>query len=117
MELRYARSHIGAQYLYDTLIQRHVLISPDSKDPAADAAISWLSEGKPIIEDESKASWYKVRKERQKLLLSSDWTILPDSPVLNKEEWLEYRQKLRDLTEYYENPWDVQWPNPPKVLT
>jgi hypothetical protein len=117
MEIRYALSHLGSDYLYDNTLERHVLITPESNDPASKVAISWICEGKPIIQDDRIASWYKVRKERQKLLLSSDWTVLPDSPVINKEEWMEYRQKLRNLTESYERPWDVIWPEVPSLVT
>lgn len=40
-----------------------------------------------------------VRSERDKLLSSSDWTVLPDSPLddVKRSEWVVYRQALRDL--------------------
>ena len=40
-----------------------------------------------------------LRAKRNAMLSSSDWTVLPDSPVTNKTAWLEYRQDLRDITE------------------
>ena len=40
-----------------------------------------------------------LRAKRNAMLSSSDWTVLPDSPVANKTAWLEYRQDLRDITE------------------
>lgn len=41
----------------------------------------------------------KIRLERNKGLELSDWTQLPDSPLspAKKQEWAEFRQKLRDL--------------------
>ena len=45
---------------------------------------------------------------RNKKLLASDWTQLPDAPV-DKEAWAEYRQKLRDLPETTD-PLNVVWP-------
>ena len=45
---------------------------------------------------------------RNKKLLDSDWTQLPDAPV-DKEAWAEYRQKLRDLPETAD-PLNVVWP-------
>jgi len=41
-----------------------------------------------------------LRIRRNTKLVDSDWTQLPDVPLLEekKEEWREYRQKLRDIT-------------------
>jgi len=39
-----------------------------------------------------------LRQKRNALIASSDWTVLPDSPLTNKTAWLEYRQDLRDIT-------------------
>ena len=40
-----------------------------------------------------------VREERDNLLNTSDWTVLPDSPLSDSKiaEWKTYRQALRDL--------------------
>lgn len=38
-----------------------------------------------------------LRKLRTKLLSGSDWATLPDVQLDNKDEWLAYRQELRDL--------------------
>ena len=42
-----------------------------------------------------------LRARRNAMLSSSDWTVLPDSPLsaTEKTAWLEYRQDLRDITE------------------
>lgn len=42
-----------------------------------------------------------LRAKRNSILASSDWTVLPDSPLSETEKtaWLEYRQDLRDITE------------------
>ena len=50
-------------------------------------------------------------KSRNKKLLASDWTQLPDAPV-DKEAWAEYRQKLRDLPETTD-PLNIVWPDRP----
>lgn len=41
----------------------------------------------------------KLRKERNTLLLASDWTQVTDIPFTDakKAEWVTYRQALRDL--------------------
>ncbi len=40
------------------------------------------------------------RDYRNMLLLQSDWTVMPDSPLSDskKTEWKTYRQTLRDMT-------------------
>ena len=40
-----------------------------------------------------------LRRQRNKLLLESDWTQLSDAPLSaeKKQEWADYRQQLRDL--------------------
>jgi len=58
-----------------------------------------------------------VKEERGHLLDSSDWTVLPDSPLSDSKivEWKTYRQALRDLpanTTDWANP---TYPTPPSV--
>jgi hypothetical protein len=40
-----------------------------------------------------------MRLKRDSLLLQSDWTQMPDSPLTDskKAEWATYRQQLRDF--------------------
>ena len=40
----------------------------------------------------------KLREKRNDLLVESDWTVLPDSPIADKTAWQTYRQELRDIT-------------------
>lgn len=51
---------------------------------------------------------------RLELLLDSDWTQLPDSPLVDaqKTEWATYRQQLRDLP-MTGNPDSITWPTKP----
>ena len=65
----------------------------------------------PVLTDEEKAKI--IRKKRNDLLLISDWTQTADSPVACKEEWKQYRQKLRDLPEQSGFPENVEWPEHP----
>jgi hypothetical protein len=55
----------------------------------------------------------KVRRKRNELLLASDWTQLPDSPLAESARslWANYRQALRDITEG--NPFEVLFPDAP----
>ena len=54
-----------------------------------------------------------VLTRRSFLLKDSDWTQLPDVPIPTKDEWAEYRQALRDITEQDSYPWEVVWPVAP----
>ncbi len=53
-----------------------------------------------------------VIKQRNALLVSSDWTQLPDVPLATKEAWATYRQALRDIT-LQDDPTNIIWPIPP----
>lgn len=55
----------------------------------------------PFTEEElSKEHEESIKKQRLTLLENSDWVVLPHSPVTGAklEEWLTYRQALRDIT-------------------
>jgi uncharacterized protein YjiS (DUF1127 family) len=56
--------------------------------------------------------WNQVRRQRNELLQSSDWTQLPDVPLSTKETWAIYRQALRDVTSQ-PDPFNITWPQPP----
>ena len=58
-----------------------------------------------IIKDE-------MREERNKLLKDSDYTVLPDFPTANKQDWIDYRQELRD----FPSMWSVGVPFPTKPI-
>lgn len=57
------------------------------------------------------AQWNVIRAERNKLLVESDWTQLPDAPV-DAAAWATYRQALRDVTTQA-NPFAIVWPQGP----
>ena len=58
-----------------------------------------------------EAQWVVIRAERNKLLVESDWTQLPDAPV-DAAAWATYRQALRDVTDQ-PNPFAIVWPQGP----
>lgn len=58
----------------------------------------------------------KQTAKRDRLLSSTDWTQLADSPV-DKEIWAEYRQKLRDLNKQEGFPTTTEWPEIPELVT
>lgn len=57
-------------------------------------------------------AWAAVRAERDKRLLASDWTQLPDVPLEKKAAWAVYRQALRDVTQQTD-PLNITWPDYP----
>lgn len=59
----------------------------------------------------------KVRIERNELLSSTDWIVVKhvDLGQSVPQEWSEYRQALRDITEQAEFPDNVDWPTEPTV--
>ena len=98
--------------------------------PYHDAATQHLEEGPALLidgvwtqnyivsdlsADESAAKvgaqWNVIRAERNKLLVESDWTQLPDAPV-DAAAWATYRQALRDITDQA-NPFTIVWPESP----
>lgn len=58
-----------------------------------------------------------IRQERDRLLLSCDWTQCNDSPLTSeiKTSWGVYRQALRDITSQSTFPESVIWPDIPSL--
>jgi len=56
--------------------------------------------------------WLAIKRVRNELLTACDWTQLPDAvlTVEEKEAWVIYRQKLRDIPQNYQLPEDVIFP-------
>ena len=62
------------------------------------------------------SSWENVRKKRNYLLKSTDWTVTPGSTV-DQAQWSAYRQNLRDLPQTYKGKTanSVVWPVQPST--
>lgn len=56
-----------------------------------------------------------IRQKRNQLLAASDWTQFRDSPLSQEkqDEWVAYRQTLRDLPNTVTDPTNVTWPTSP----
>ena len=63
----------------------------------------------------SDRHWNIVRKDRNDKLRDSDYMTLVDVPVSgdDREEWLQYRQALRDVPQQDVLPDEVVWPDAP----
>ena len=70
------------------------------------------------VQAKTQAQWASVRTQQRQKLYESDWTcsvIDPMPSVLAKrEQWLAYRQALRDVTTQTD-PFNIQWPEAPTV--
>jgi hypothetical protein len=74
-----------------------------------------------IVEDLSSEEIVKINTDkilevltaRNQLLAESDWSQFPDVNLSNKEEWVTYRQELRDITSQSGYPWNVTFPYAP----
>ena len=76
-----------------------------------------VNEGIPqsIIDDAIVDSkWKHIRAKRDGLLNTSDWAVMPDSPVADQQAWLDYRTALRNIPQTYSaDPDSVVWPVAP----
>lgn len=58
----------------------------------------------------SDRAWAMLRQRRNAILLSTDWTQLPDVAKDIRQAYLTYRQALRDLPQNTEDPLNPVWP-------
>ncbi|MDP6770607.1 MAG: tail fiber assembly protein [Anaerolineales bacterium] len=63
---------------------------------------------------QSAEQWKVVRGERDRKLLSCDWTQLGDVTMSGEllANWQSYRQSLRDVPTQ-SDPFNITWPTPP----
>ena len=69
-----------------------------------------------FFENKREYSIERIRSERDSRLAKSDGKIAPDMPEALKQQWLDYRQKLRDLpTDWADVPlYLVRFPRSPE---
>ena len=63
-----------------------------------------------------ETSWAIIRKKRDFLLRTTDWTMTPGCTV-DQSAWASYRQSLRDIPQTYrvEGYSEVKWPTAPSI--
>jgi len=85
-----------------------IQLTPE-EETARDAEEAAVEKAKPA------QYWAALRKQRNALLASSDWTQFTDSPLTNeaKTGWATYRQELRDLPTMTQDPVNPTWPKMP----
>lgn len=67
-----------------------------------------------VLERINEAKAKGIREQRDHLLAESDFSVLPDSPVNNVDEWKVYRQALRDVPQQETFPASIEWPERPE---
>ena len=57
-----------------------------------------------------------IRSWRNRQLVASDWTQLPDVTLSSEkvEAWKQYRQELREMLKQNDDPKLIVFPQPPK---
>jgi hypothetical protein len=68
------------------------------------------------LEERASAKWEIIRRYRTELLADTDWTQFVDVPlsVEKKQEFADYRQALRDITDQ-PDPFDIWFPEVPNA--
>jgi len=58
----------------------------------------------------------EVRELRDRLLTDTDWVVVKHNELGTPipQEWLDYRQALRDITEQTGFPENIEWPEKPE---
>jgi len=95
---------------------------PEGVDPtnvqvvmAEDGSVT-LTEDPAKVQAKTQAQWVSVRAQQSDLLYKSDWTcsvIDPPAPILaQRDQWVAYRQALRDVTKQ-SDPFNIEWPVAP----
>ena len=83
-----------------------------------------LVDGQPVERSEEEIEVDRVplqasavRAQRDQLLASTDWAVLPDSPLdeSSKTSLKTYRQALRDVPQQEGFPNNISWPNMPEI--
>jgi len=88
----------------------------DNCDASESGGVVTIIKSAEWLENKTNEAWKKIRKERNQLLKDSDYIMFPDITITTekKEEWITYRQSLRDIPQTFSNPDDVTYPDKPE---
>jgi hypothetical protein len=96
-------------------------VSPTQR-PQHDGAFQRLSDSVELVNESWIQKWIienasqeeaeiGIRTKRNMLLQETDWMALSDNTLT--QEWVDYRQALRDVTDQEGFPFEVEWPAKP----
>jgi len=97
------------------LVENNIIVNTaefDDADFAASLGYVLANEGDGIETPVDLGGIAELRAERNALLSSTDWWVLPDRTPT--QEQLDYRQALRDITNTYQSLDTVVWPTKPE---
>ncbi|WP_298770406.1 tail fiber assembly protein [uncultured Shewanella sp.] len=62
--------------------------------------------------------WDAIRLKRDSLITATDWTQTLDCQLSDekKSEFINYRQTLRNIPQFFDEPAAVVWPEEPKIM-
>ena len=117
------RIYVG-EVMPDTIIPEEPEIDPYtqklelSEQEPGDPQHSWLILDKTEEEQQEFLTMVMAdaRMRRNHLLLESDFFNFPDACVANVQDWLDYRQELRDIPEQPGFPKKIIWPELPPLI-
>lgn len=101
--LHFASAMLGDRFVAGEVTPRPV--KPSEYHAFDDVAFAWV-----LPPNYTEILAREARAKRDRMLAASDWTQLPDVPLVAKDAWATYRQALRDITEQPGFPTDVVWP-------
>ena len=66
-----------------------------------------------------EGQWSTIRGQRDSLLAQTDYTDLPNTPITTecRNNFISYRQALRDITTTQTDPYNIIWPTIPEYVT
>jgi hypothetical protein len=98
----------------DELLNYTSVIKAEKRDETIYLHVTY--EDKTSIETET---WKQIRITRNQLLQQCDFYFMIDYPIneICRQECMVYRQKLRDVPQNYQSPFEVVWPVYPSFFT
>jgi Phage tail assembly chaperone protein len=108
--------HADIPIIYKKLseVEEELLVKIETLKKDIDKLNEIVFESNILLEKDD--SWEIVRKKRDFLLKSTDWSLTPGSTV-DQGAWASYRQVLRDLPQTYSKSGlkSIIWPKAPSI--
>ena len=112
----------GVEYTNESQVRKVIWYKERKALPKLSTSEEWAKFGVELVEVENVVTEEqmaaRVRTKRDRLLLASDYYVMPDYPSTEEglAEVKAYRQALRDITKREGFPDAVVWPSVPNVL-
>ena len=108
--------HGYARFEKVNIALNEVEIGDPTYEMGEDGVVRQVNTVREMTQEEKVEHW--VRRPRNYLLATSDWTQVPDVPMSDalRKKWKDLRQELRNMTETYadiQHPDEVEWPAAP----